>query len=227
MSESPQTPAERRAVIPYCEEIAEAICERVTAGESLRAICKPGDMPGAATVHRWAAVREDFARRLRKAQQAAREARVSRYRASRAERIWKRGRPWARPDAYDAGLGEEICRRIAEGQSMLEVCAAADMPVAGTVYEWLRNHDDFAEAYRRARRVQAELLADLAWEIARDASRESVPVARLQFDVIRWRASRLAPKAYDRDGEDEERRPFEVYVQQFSTGEILSGPHRG
>ncbi|MGH6996706.1 MAG: hypothetical protein ACREEO_00875, partial [Phenylobacterium sp.] len=43
-----------RAATPFCEATAAQICNRVAAGESLRAICKPRDMPGAATVHRWA-----------------------------------------------------------------------------------------------------------------------------------------------------------------------------
>lgn len=98
------------------------------------------------------------------------------------------------------------------------------MPVTGTVYEWLRNHDDFARLYRRARRMQADVLADRAWEIAQAATPETLKVARLQFDVIRWRATRVAPKAYRDDEEEDEPRGFEVYVQDFSTGEILSGP---
>lgn len=214
-----------RPPIPFCEALAARICERVEAGESLRAICKPRDMPGAATVHRWAAVRPEFGLALRRAQGAAQIGRRDAYRASRAERAWKRDRPWARPDAYRSEVGEEICRRLASGMSLLEVCAQDDMPVTGTVYEWLRGHDDFARMYRQARRMQAEMLADLAWAIARDAQESDVKVARLQFDVLRWRAARLAPKAH-RDEDEPRETVMEVYVQDYGTGAILSGPHR-
>ncbi|MBA4014131.1 MAG: hypothetical protein C0481_19910 [Phenylobacterium sp.] len=217
----------KRAATPFCEETAAQICARVSAGESLRAICKPRHMPGAATVHRWAAVRPAFGAALRQAQAAAQAARRDAYRAGAADRAWKRARPWARPDAYRAEVGEEICRRLASGRSLLEICGEADMPVTGTVYEWLRAHDDFAAMYRQARRMQAEMLADLAWAIASEAQESDIKVARLQFDVLRWRAARLAPKAY-REAECEQENGakggFEVYLQDFSSGAILAGP---
>jgi hypothetical protein len=212
-----------RAVTPFCEAIAAEICTRVAAGESLRAICKPRDMPGAATVHRWAAVRPHFGAALRRAQAEAQATRRDAFRAGAADRAWKRARPWARPDAYRAEVGEEICRRLASGRSLMEICGEADMPVTGTVYEWLRAHDDFATMYRQARRMQAEMLADLAWAIASEAQESDIKVARLQFDVLRWRAARLAPKAY-REEEDEAKGGLTVYLQDFTNGAILAGP---
>ncbi len=97
------------------------------------------------------------------------------------------------------------------------------MPVTGTVYEWLRAHDDFAAMYRQARRMQAEMLADLAWAIASEAREDGVKVARLQFDVLRWRAARLAPKSYREEDEPREG-GLEVYLQDFTSGAILAGP---
>ena len=219
----PDLQARRRAVTPYSAPLAADICRRIEAGESLRAICKPIDMPGAATVHRWAGLRPDFAEAMRAARLKAGQARAEAHRDRRRDRAWRRGRPWARPDAYSLAVGEEICRRIAGGQSMLAVCAAGDMPVAQTVYEWLRNHPDFAEKYVEAREAQAEMMADLAWEIALRADRDSTPAARLQFDVIRWRAARLAPKAYM--AETRGRKPvMQVFVQRFGDGEIIGEP---
>lgn len=220
---SPEDQGRRRPVTPYSHELGAEICRRIEAGESLRAICKPRTMPGAATVHRWAGLRPDFAEAMRKARLKARQDRVGEHRDRRRDRAWRRARPWARPDAYSLAVGEEICRRIAGGQSMLAVCAGDDMPVAATVYEWLRNHPDFAEKYVEAREAQAELMADLAWEIALRADRESATAARLQFDVIRWRASRLAPKAYM--AEPGRRKPVvQVFVQRFGDGEIIGEP---
>ena len=221
MTTANETP---RPAIPFSEALAQDICARVEGGESLRSICAPREMPGAATVHRWAAIRPDFRERLRRAQELARAGHEDAHRRAQADRAWKRQRPWARPDAYRPQIGETICRALAGGMSLLEICAMEGMPVTGTVYEWLRNHDDFARLYRRARRMQADVLADRAWEIAQAATPETLKVARLQFDVIRWRATRVAPKAYRDDEEEDEPRGFEVYVQDFSTGEILSGP---
>lgn len=45
----------------YTPELAAAICERLAAGESLRAICEPDDMPAHSTVLRWVNVDKEFA----------------------------------------------------------------------------------------------------------------------------------------------------------------------
>jgi hypothetical protein len=37
----------------FTPELGTAICERLASGESLRAICKPADMPGESTVRGW------------------------------------------------------------------------------------------------------------------------------------------------------------------------------
>src|SRR5262245_13984386 len=45
----------------YTPEIAADICSRITAGKSLKAICKSKNMPGNSTVFRWIANHPDFA----------------------------------------------------------------------------------------------------------------------------------------------------------------------
>lgn len=45
----------------YTEELADAICERIADGESLRAICAKEDMPNKSTVFRWLAAHNEFA----------------------------------------------------------------------------------------------------------------------------------------------------------------------
>ena len=44
----------------YSAEIADLICERLSEGESLRAICLDGGMPNKATVFRWLATHQEF-----------------------------------------------------------------------------------------------------------------------------------------------------------------------
>jgi|RhiMethySRZTD1v2_1073278.scaffolds.fasta_scaffold914021_2 hypothetical protein len=44
----------------YPPEVAEAICERLSCGESLRAICADAGMPGKSTVFRWIACHKEF-----------------------------------------------------------------------------------------------------------------------------------------------------------------------
>lgn len=44
----------------FTQQVADAICERIADGESLRAICLDDDMPGKATVFRWLAADKAF-----------------------------------------------------------------------------------------------------------------------------------------------------------------------
>ena len=44
----------------YSVEVADAICERIADGESLRAICKDEDKPSKSTVFRWLKANEEF-----------------------------------------------------------------------------------------------------------------------------------------------------------------------
>jgi hypothetical protein len=46
--------AERGRPSIFSEELATRICERLAAGETLRAVCRDDDMPSESTVRRWA-----------------------------------------------------------------------------------------------------------------------------------------------------------------------------
>lgn len=52
MSEQPEGKRGRPSL--YTPEIAESICERLAAGETLRAICRDDGLPSEVTVRRWA-----------------------------------------------------------------------------------------------------------------------------------------------------------------------------
>ena len=202
------------------------VVARIAAGDSVRAISLDPGMPSPTTIHKWSRDVPAFAEAVATARRTARRSDVLRRTGTEARRKLALQRPWRRPDAFSAELGEEICARIAGGESLVAICAAPGMPVTGTVYGWLHAHEDFAEHYVMAREAQAELLADEAWRIAQSARPETVPLARLQFDVIRWRAARLSPKKWGELGETGRPR-VNIYVQRFSDGEILSGPDGG
>ncbi len=117
-----------------------------------------------------------------------------------------------RPSRYTADLAAEICRRLAEGETLRAICRDEAMPAISTVMGWLFNgkHEDFSEQYARARARQADALFDEALEIADDASgdwavdkdgkktldHEHVQRSRLRVDTRKWAAGKLAPKRY-------------------------------
>lgn len=54
----------------FSEETADAICERLVDGVSLRKICLSDDMPNVSTVFRWLAVHKDFRDQYARAREA-------------------------------------------------------------------------------------------------------------------------------------------------------------
>lgn len=45
----------------FTQQVADAICERIADGESLRAICREDDMPAKSSVFKWLSQHKDFA----------------------------------------------------------------------------------------------------------------------------------------------------------------------
>ena len=120
-----------------------------------------------------------------------------------------------RPSSFAPEIAREICRRLAEGESLREVCRGNDMPAESTVRLWaVSDRDGFYAQYARAREAQLERWAEEIVEIADDASndwidrqnkdgslvrvldREHVTRSGLRVDTRKWLMSKLAPKKY-------------------------------
>lgn len=69
-------------------------------------------------------------------------------------------RPRGRPSLRTPEIVEEFCRRIAEGRSVLSVCADLDMPEQATVYRWRHEDTDFREKLALAREERLEAYGD-------------------------------------------------------------------
>ena len=120
----------------------------------------------------------------------------------------KRGRP----SSYTDAIAAEICRRIAERESLRKICADDHMPHKGAVFRWLAAEENgqFRDQYAYAREMQADALFDEAMEIADETSgdwittqdgkrvvdHEHVQRSRLRVDTRKWAAGKLAPKRY-------------------------------
>jgi hypothetical protein len=44
----------------YCKDKADYICEKLSDGQSLKAICEPDDMPTRSTIYRWLGLHPEF-----------------------------------------------------------------------------------------------------------------------------------------------------------------------
>lgn len=58
----------------YSAEIADAICERISLGESLRGICEAEDVPAQSTVFRWLGANKEFREQYARAREAQADA---------------------------------------------------------------------------------------------------------------------------------------------------------
>jgi hypothetical protein len=123
----------------------------------------------------------------------------------------KRGRP----SVYTPDLAAEICRRLAQGETLLAICRDEKMPCDATVRKWaLDDKDGFFTQYTNARTVGYERMADELFEIADDGSNdwmerkrqdgssetilnaEHVNRSRLRVDTRKWFLSKVLPKIY-------------------------------
>ena len=122
----------------------------------------------------------------------------------------RRGR--GRPTRCTADTASTICTRLAGGASPRSICRDDTIPSRSTVMGWLFDgeHEEFSEQYARARKVQAEVLADELTDIADDGSNdfttdkdgketvnhEHIQRSRLRVDTRKWVAAKLLPKRY-------------------------------
>ena len=72
----------------------------------------------------------------------------------------------ARKDSYTKKIADEICRRIAGGEPLRQICRDRHMPSWQTVYQWMVRHEEFGERIARARQLGFDAIAEEALEIA-------------------------------------------------------------
>lgn len=130
----------------------------------------------------------------------------------------------ARPTDYASALVDEILERLAEGESLRQICQSEHMPHRATVFRWLAKHADFRDAYTIAREAQADAFLDDIIAIAdtpveaeivtekqigvgrgehmrlEDVTEirrcDAVERSKLRVDARKWAAAKLAPKKY-------------------------------
>jgi hypothetical protein len=101
-----------------------------------------------------------------------------------------------RPTLFSEGLSAEICRRLADGELLCDICRPTRMPDRDTVRRWQNENGSFRSQFATALDQQADALAEEAIHIARNAEAGTVTVCRLQVDTIKWLTAKIAPKRY-------------------------------
>ena len=125
----------------------------------------------------------------------------------------------ARRIRYDETLARRLCRRLAEGETLLAICREAGMPARRTVHDWLEAEPAFLARYRQARQQQletwAEEIVQLADALDGESDRESLARVKLRIEVRQWLVARLAGRGGDPEevvARGKERKPVVIQV---------------
>ena len=70
-----------------------------------------------------------------------------------------------RPSTFDIDTAQEICARVASGETIQNLTKNALLPAQSTVYKWITLHPEFGEMLRQARADYAVTLVDQYAEI--------------------------------------------------------------
>lgn len=118
-----------------------------------------------------------------------------------------------RPSSFTQEKADEICERLADGESLRSICSDEHMPNKATVFRWLSEFQTFSDQYARAREVQADALFDDVLSIADNSKNDwmeangkddagwmlngdNIRRAQLRIDARKWMAGKLRPKKY-------------------------------
>jgi len=114
------------------------------------------------------------------------------------------------PRPYDAALAQELCERIACGETATKICREAKFPSWPVIMRWRREHKVFAKNYEEARQLQCQYWGDHLIDVANDGSQDTVlnaqgrPVfnrerferSRLRVEAFKWTLSKVARHTY-------------------------------
>jgi hypothetical protein len=97
-----------------------------------------------------------------------------------------------RPTLKTSELCKEICERMAQGETLTNICRDPDFPSWTTVHDWKKADESFRQAFMHAREQQAEVWAEENISIA-DAeldTHEEIGRARLRMQARQWLAGK-------------------------------------
>ena len=117
--------------------------------------------------------------------------------------------PIGRPVEYTEEIAEEVCWRLAHGESLVSICRDEHLPHCATIYRWLVRFPIFCEMYARAREDQADTNADEILQIADEKPPEFkddkgriyldqtfIQWQKNRIDARKWTAAKLKPRKY-------------------------------
>ena len=106
-----------------------------------------------------------------------------------------------RPTKYTSAIADEICERIANGETLRAIEALSHMPTKTTILKWrLDDHSGFSDRYARARESSAHTMENRALDycdrLESAKSLTEVQGLKESAQILRWAAGLRAPKTH-------------------------------
>lgn len=101
-----------------------------------------------------------------------------------------------KPSKFSDDLAREICRRIALGETLTEICNSPDMPRRDMIYAWRASNKEFSDAYALAREDQAHSWADKIKDLLKETDSTNWKSHQTQINALQWLCARLHPHQY-------------------------------
>jgi hypothetical protein len=105
-----------------------------------------------------------------------------------------------RPTLKTPEMCAKICERMAQGETLTNICRDADMPAWTTVHDWKQADESFRQALMRAREQQAEVWAEEVKTLSDDEldTHEAIGRARLRMQSRQWLAGKYNQQFADK-----------------------------
>ena len=143
-----------------------------------------------------------------------------------------------RKSGYTPALGRAICKLLAEGFTLRQVCKRLNCVSERTVRQWaLDTEHPFSPQYTRARELGYQRMADQIVEIADESSndwietkhgpmfnKEAAMRSQIRIDTRKWLLSKALPKIYgdklDVNAKHEAGDSFKQLWSALSSGQV-------
>ena len=100
-----------------------------------------------------------------------------------------------RPSKFDPAVAQLILDRLAEGESLRDICSQPGMPDKRTFSGWV-TANGLSPHYVRARSDGIDHRFDALRDLAAEANEDNANAVRLRVDTEKWMLSKLKPEKY-------------------------------
>lgn len=114
-------------------------------------------------------------------------------------------------------LEVEICKRMGEGETWLQISKDDHMPSQAMLYRWRAKSPAFAVEVAEAMEMAADRVADEVLITARGVTPATATADRVRISGLQWTAAKAAPHRYGAraEGRDPPVQKIEVRVRRF------------